>query len=370
MDILKKFNSIDLYIINELKKIAVNENLNIYLVGGAVRDSLLNIPVKDLDFCLDCDPKEIINLLPFDECSYNKEFKTAKAKYKDKIIDLILIRKEHYKYSGALPKVEMAGLYDDLFRRDFTINSLAYDIKNNKIIDYFSGIDDIINRKIRKIHKNSYNEDGTRIFRGVKYKVRYDFIYEDEEEIKKEIGSQFTSKLSNDRIIKEVILLLKEDKWAEQVLELFYLNILDIDITKFNENYSFLNLQNHEDRLIKLILSVKDIKWINYFIDNSIINIKLRKAILNFAEKKILNNLILSKSNYQIYSVLNRLTPYDFKLLMSDDKVFFKVINYNKNLSAVSSSLSGEKLKLSGFNGKDIGDIIKKDLKFKLNTLV
>ncbi|MDV3427692.1 MAG: CCA tRNA nucleotidyltransferase [Bacillota bacterium] len=370
MDILQKLDYDNLYIINELKKIAVKQNINIYLVGGAVRDSLLGIPVKDLDFCLDRDPDEILDLLPFDEFSYNKEFKTAKARYKDKIIDLILMRKEYYKYSGALPKVEKAGLYDDLFRRDFTINSLAYDIKNNKIIDYFSGIDDIINKKIRKIHINSYNEDGTRIFRGIKYKVRYDFIYEDEEEIKKEIRSHFLSLLSNDRIVKEILLLIKEDKWADQVLELSYLKIVDIDIDKFNESYSFLNLENHEDRLIKLILCIKDIEILNYFIDNSIINKKLRKAVSNFAEKEILKKLILCSSNYQIYSVLNRLTAYDFKFLMSDDKVLYKVINFNKNLLSFSSSLSGQDLELLGYKGKEIGDIIKRDLKFRLNTLV
>ncbi|MFA6940314.1 MAG: CCA tRNA nucleotidyltransferase [Clostridiaceae bacterium] len=370
MDILQKFDSCSLYIINELKKIAISQNINIYLVGGAVRDSILNIPVKDLDFCLDCDPKELLPKLPFDKYLYNKEFKTAKVKYKDKIIDLILMRKEYYNYSGALPKVEKASLYDDLFRRDFTINSLAYDIKNNNIIDYFSGIDDIINRKIRKIHKNSYNEDGTRIFRGIKYKVRYDFVYEDEEEIKKEVRSKFTSILSNDRIVKEILILLKEDKWTKQVLELSYLNILDLDIIKFNENYSFLNLQNHEDRLIKLILCIKDIHKINYFIDNSIINKKLRKAILNFVEKEILKSLILSNNNYQIYSILSKLTPYDFKFLMSDDKVLYKVINFNKNLVSLSSSLSGQDLKLLGYKGKEIGDIIKRDLKFRLNTLV
>lgn len=370
MDILHKFDSDNLYIINVLKKIAVSFNINIYLVGGAVRDALLNVTLKDLDFCLNCDPKDILSSLPFHEYSYNKEFKTAKVKYKNKIIDLIFIRKEQYLYNGALPKVEEGNLYDDLYRRDFTINSLAYDIKNENVIDYFSGIDDIRNKKIKKIHENSYAEDGTRIFRAVKYKARYGFSYGDEEEIKEEIKTQFLSLLSNDRIVKEMLMLLKEDSWIDDIIELSNLNIIDIDRAKLKENYSQLNLEDYEDRLLKLILCINDKKWMKYFTYNSIINKSLRAAILNFTEKKVLSNLIDSESNYEIYSILNKLNLYDYKFLMSENKVMYKVINYNKNLSVVSPSISGQDLVSYGYKGKEIGKIIKDNLKFRLNTLV
>jgi tRNA nucleotidyltransferase/poly(A) polymerase len=370
MDILQKFESDNLYIINVLKKIALSLNINIYLVGGAVRDALLNVPLNDLDFCLDCDPKDILKLLPFHDYSYNEEFKTAKVKYKNTIIDLIYIRKEHYTRSGSLPKVEKGNLYEDLYRRDFTINALAYDIKNQNIMDFFSGLDDLKNKKIKKVHEGSFSEDGTRIFRAVKYKVRYGFLYEDEEEIKKEIKTGFLSLLSNDRIIKEVLLLLKEENWPDAIIELSNLNIMGIDKTKLKKNHYQFDLKNYDDRLLKLILCISDKKYLQYFIENSIINKKLRTAILNFAENKLLNNLIASESNYEIYSILNKLTSYDFKLLMSENITMYKVINYIKNLSSVTPSISGQELASGGYKGKKIGEIIENNLRFRLNTLV
>ncbi|MEO0202387.1 MAG: hypothetical protein ABIL37_01525 [candidate division WOR-3 bacterium] len=157
--------------------------MKLYFVGGYVRDKLLKIDSKDIDIVL--VPEKDVNL-EFEEAinmfsmqGYNLVFKsqfyTAKFKKDDITLDLTVSRKERYKYNGSLPIIEVSNsIYDDLKRRDFTINAIAMDLNNN-IIDIFNAKEHL--RKKVLVPINSLLDDPTRIFRGIRYARRLSLKY-------------------------------------------------------------------------------------------------------------------------------------------------------------------------------------------------
>lgn len=186
MNILKSFTKGEIAIIEAIRDLCIKKGVKAYIVGGAVRDAILKNKIKDIDICVNYNPNSIVTQLKgIKYYKYYKNFQTAAVTFQNGVcIDLIRCRKEYYKRHGDLPKVEPSDIYDDLYRRDFTINSLAYDIVGNSILDIYGGIGDIKNKVLKKIHFNSYREDPTRIFRAVKYCVRYGFYLEDKWEKK------------------------------------------------------------------------------------------------------------------------------------------------------------------------------------------
>jgi len=148
----------------------------IYEVGGSVRDRLLNIPRKDKDLLITGLPIElIVNLIK----QYGKTILAGKSfgviKFsphieKDVTIDIAIPRKE---VSTGVGHRDFTVEYDpdlpieqDLARRDFTINAMAYDIEKGEIIDPFGGKEDLRNKIIRVVFPQAFAEDPLRLLRG------------------------------------------------------------------------------------------------------------------------------------------------------------------------------------------------------------
>ncbi|MTK12296.1 MAG: CCA tRNA nucleotidyltransferase, partial [Clostridiaceae bacterium] len=231
MDILNSYNKKQIDVINIIKDLCKSCDIQAYIVGGAVRDSILGKSTKDIDICINKDPKIVIDNLSFvKKYEYHSQFQTSTIEFNNGIvIDLIRCRKETYEKNGSLPIIEPSCIEDDLFRRDFTINSLAYDIINNEIIDLFNGLLDLRNRQLKKIHSNSYAEDPTRIFRAIKYSVRYGLELQDKNEIIRSINKGDINTISSDRIIKELFLMCGEDNWIENLALCNELGVLKLE---------------------------------------------------------------------------------------------------------------------------------------------
>ncbi|HEY9886111.1 MAG TPA: poly-A polymerase, partial [Vampirovibrionales bacterium] len=161
-----------------LSEIARNNNQSIYLVGGAVRDFLLNKRNFDIDIICDMGAIELAKKLEeegFAEIkSLHKDFGTAKVIIKEnkQEIDIATTRSETYSEPGALPKTHYpTSIQKDLSRRDFTINAIALKIENKEIefIDPFDGRADLRAGIIQVLHSKSYYEDPTRIFRAIRF---------------------------------------------------------------------------------------------------------------------------------------------------------------------------------------------------------
>ncbi len=101
----------------------------------------------------------------------HQRFGTAKLSSRDFQFDLAGTRRETYPHPGSLPQVQPATLVEDLARRDFAINAFAMQLapESGEIIDPFRGIDDLRSGLIRVLHERSFQDDATRMLRGVRY---------------------------------------------------------------------------------------------------------------------------------------------------------------------------------------------------------
>lgn len=155
---------------------------NVYLVGGLVRDVLLRRENLDVDIVIEGDgikfAQEFAEHYDARVRSHPK-FGTAVLIFSDGFkVDVATARMEYYESPGAPPIVETSSLKLDLYRRDFTINTLA--IKLNKrsygtLIDYFGAQEDIKEKVLRVLHNLSFVEDPTRVLRAIRFEQRFGF---------------------------------------------------------------------------------------------------------------------------------------------------------------------------------------------------
>jgi tRNA nucleotidyltransferase (CCA-adding enzyme) len=198
-------------------EMAQKQQQRLYLVGGVVRDLLLERSNCDLDVVVEGDAvglaREIAQRRRA-QITVHSRFGTAKLRWNERSVDLATARAETYARPGALPAVRPGTISDDLSRRDFTINAMAIELSPNRfgdIIDPHGGRQDLNNRLIRVLHDKSYIDDATRIWRALRYEQRLDFRLElATEELLKQCTA-WLGTVSGDRIRHELELVLKEE---------------------------------------------------------------------------------------------------------------------------------------------------------------
>jgi tRNA nucleotidyltransferase (CCA-adding enzyme) len=180
---------------------------HLYVVGGAVRDLLLaesatgSLMITDIDLVVDgfhqaADvgagvelAKALQEIYPGARLEIHGAFQTAALLWhKDPELDSLWMdiataRTEFYPYPAANPEVEASSIRQDLYRRDFTINALALRLTSprpGELLDFFGGLIDLQAQQIRVLHPNSFIEDPTRIYRGVRFAVRFGFAIEEQ----------------------------------------------------------------------------------------------------------------------------------------------------------------------------------------------
>ncbi len=199
-----------------------------YLVGGCVRDILRGEENFDIDIVVEGDGIAFAKKLGGNigaKVKAHHRFGTAQvilpedsllvARYSLLKIDVATARTEYYESPAALPMVEVSSIKKDLYRRDFTINTLA--IKLNKkdfglLIDFFGGQRDLKDKAIRVLHNLSFIEDPTRAFRAIRFSERFGFKLTKHTEnlIKSAIRMNIFEKLSGTRLYDELMLTLNE----------------------------------------------------------------------------------------------------------------------------------------------------------------
>ncbi|HBL29745.1 MAG TPA: polya polymerase, partial [Acidobacteria bacterium] len=154
----------------------------VYLVGGFVRDLLLERENRDLDLVVEGDGLDFAARLARavdGRVREHRAFLTAVVIDPDGLhIDVATARSEFYRAPAALPEVQMSALRQDLFRRDFTINTLAIRLgpdETPELIDYFGGRNDLKERTLRVLHSLSFIDDPTRVLRAVRLEQRLGF---------------------------------------------------------------------------------------------------------------------------------------------------------------------------------------------------
>lgn len=206
-------------LLSELGELAQKENLHVYLVGGFVRDLLMNHRNLDIDLVVEGDgvafAKKIVKSME-GRLTYHEKFGTAVVILPDDFrIDVASARTEVYEKPAALPKVKPGTLREDLFRRDFTINAMAIALNTprfGELIDYFGGKEDISKRQIAVLHERSFIDDPTRLFRAVRFEQRYGFRISPSTEklAHSALKANLLKELTGVRLRDEVISLLLE----------------------------------------------------------------------------------------------------------------------------------------------------------------
>ncbi len=164
-----------------------DKNIEIYLVGGFVRDLIINRTSKDIDFLTIGKPYDLVSFLSkkIKNSSYSiyKNFGTASLKFKDYIFEFVGSRKESYSIDSRNPNIKMGSFKDDIKRRDFTINSLSISLNKNDfglVIDLFDGKKDLKNKIIKTCLEPeiTFKDDPLRMLRAVRFATQLSFDIE------------------------------------------------------------------------------------------------------------------------------------------------------------------------------------------------
>jgi len=232
---------------------AHNRRDALYIVGGFVRDLMLDRPSLDFDLVVEGDAIALARNLAHNfggRVTSHARFGTAKWIIADvreelanhlldaypvgearsgsetpselpKTLDLITARTEFYAHPTALPTVERGSIKLDLHRRDFTINTLALRLDGHhygELHDYWGGLNDLHHGMVRVLHSLSFVDDPTRILRAVRFEQRFGFNIEARTLELLEEATSLLDRVSGDRIRHELNYILKEER-APQMLE-------------------------------------------------------------------------------------------------------------------------------------------------------
>jgi tRNA nucleotidyltransferase (CCA-adding enzyme) len=258
----------------ELIQRAANEayaqHMAVYIVGGFVRDLLLERPSLDFDIVVEGDAIALGKSLAKvhgGRVTSHARFGTAKWFLpKDasggslpEFLDLISARTEFYEHPTALPTVERGSIKLDLHRRDFTINTLALRLDGRhygELHDYWGGLADLERGLVRVLHSLSFVDDPTRLLRAVRYERRYDFAIEARTRELMEQASPLLEKLSPERVRHELDLILDEPNVVPMLQRLSELGLLKAIDPSLSFRSS--DLDGLEEPLPEMFSSIRD----------------------------------------------------------------------------------------------------------------
>ncbi len=245
-------------LLREIGELAAQRDMDAYVVGGFVRDLLLGTPTLDIDVVVEGNgvafAKELAELWGAG-LTIHERFLTATLHWEHQLkppseslhahtqarphacmptrLDIAAARKERYPQPAMLPEVEPATIFEDLWRRDFSINAMAICISPDKfgeLVDPTGGHEDLRQGLIRVLHEKSFVDDPTRIFRAVRYEQRFDFKIERKtlQLICRARDESFLTKLSRDRVKHELWRILQERNPVKPIRRLKQLGVLTL----------------------------------------------------------------------------------------------------------------------------------------------
>ncbi len=266
-------------ILKTIGKVASEIGYDAYVAGGFVRDLFLYRSNEDLDIVIEGDgilfAKKYAGLSGARIHAYEK-FGTAVIIFPDGFkIDVASARLEYYKFPAALPVVEMSSIKLDLFRRDFTINTLAVQLNPDKfgtLIDFFAAQKDIKKRVIRVLHNLSFVEDPSRVFRAIRFEQRFGFSVGKVTArlIENAVKMNFFRRLSGRRVFAELRQVFEEENPTPAILRMQDYNLFTVIHPSMVLNNELKSLFSS----VKTVLSWYDLlfftetymKWAVYFL--------------------------------------------------------------------------------------------------------
>ena len=380
-------------------QLIIDNGYECYLVGGAVRDYLINVDNKDFDFCTN---------IPF-------------TKLRELIPNIIIMKENNHRNTAVIRSegldIEFStyrgkDLKEDLFNRDFTINAIAVDLNGN-IIDYYSGIDSINNKTITLVDPlgTGFINDPLRILRAIRLALKYNFKIDSNTKKQMIDKKKLLNNVAPERIfeeLKKIIVLDNVDKYMDEYKEIFFEIIPELkECDGFNQynDYHIYDVYTHTFNVVKnapknvylrLAAIFHDIgkpktfeldeEQVGHFLGHSNISADIFKKFadkykLDNKTKKIVSDLVLfhendlSIKNNKIYNFykkfnMNRIEMlFDLKIadVMSQNSKYIDRIENLKKIETkyikvrekyTSITYSGNDLISLGYNGKEIGVIL------------
>ncbi len=251
---------------------------SVYAVGGFVRDLLLKVENFDVDIVVEGDgirfAEEFEKKFPC-RIRTHKKFGTAIILFPDGLkVDVATARWEVYDSPAALPTVESASIKMDLYRRDFTVNTLAIQLNPKafgELIDFFGGVKDVKEKTIRVLHNLSFVEDPTRVFRAIRFEQRFGFQIGKHTQnlMRNAVKVGFLERLSGGRVLSELILILQEEDPLPALKRMRDFNLFHFlhPGLKFDEHAEVLCEQIHHviAWFDLLFLEQRNERWLIYF---------------------------------------------------------------------------------------------------------
>ena len=388
-----------LHMLRDLGSIAEGMGVNAYIVGGFARDIFLRRNNFDIDVVIEGDgiafARKVIAKDKKARVKIHKTFGTAVIIFPDGFkVDVASARLEYYAHPAALPQVEMSSIKLDLYRRDFTINTLAIRLNPpffGELIDFFGARKDIKQKTIRVIHNLSFVEDPTRILRAIRFEQRFGFHIGKltQSLIENAVKFNFLERLDGRRLLSELILILQEDEVILSLVRMRELNIVQFIHPKF----TFDDSKRALCETIRDVISWYELsfledtyeRWKIYFLalleglnKSEMVNLckrlsmpeKEQKEMLHNREqtKNVLSKMVKQKSlkNSELYHLFNSLSTECLIYLMA--KVTKR--EAKKALSTFLSQLRHATVETKGEDLKKLGFPPGKIYKKILDTLL
>ncbi len=389
--------------LSAIGKVADGIGCPAFVVGGFVRDLFLYRTNEDIDIVIEGDgiafARKFAKLEGARIHAYAK-FGTAVIIFPDGFkIDVASARMEYYKFPAALPIVEMSSIKLDLFRRDFTINTLAIRLNARKfgtLIDFFSAQRDIKEKSIRVLHNLSFVEDPSRVFRAIRFEQRFGFSIGKLTSglIVNAVKMDFFKRLSGKRVFAELRHILEEDNPTPAMIRLHEYNLLKVVHPSIALDKELISLFNSVKKVLSwydlLFLEESYMKWAVYFLaltrhcdretaegicSRFELTPRHQKIFCNerFAADRCLTGLERNPAvkNSKLY---NELTGYKTELVLymmaatDQERVKRSISQYITGLRYVHIALKGKDLKKMGLApGPIYREILQAVLEAKLN---
>lgn len=265
--------------LKDLGEVGDQLDLPVYAVGGFVRDLLLGMGNSDIDVTIEGDGilfAETFAGLHKCRVKSHHKFGTAVIIFPDGLkVDVASTRLEYYASPGELPTVERSSLKMDLYRRDFTINTLA--IRLNRadfgvLTDFFGAHRDIREKVIRVLHNLSFVEDPTRVFRALRFEQRLGFHIAKHTEnlIKNAVKMNFLNKLGGKRLLTELVYILREKEPLLAIDRMASLGLLQFIHPELKITAETRNVLEETEKILSwfdlLFLERRYEKWVVYFL--------------------------------------------------------------------------------------------------------
>jgi len=367
--LMKRLRSVIQNLFQKIGQVGDSLGYSVFVVGGFVRDLLLEKENLDIDIVVVgdgvCFANEFTNRIG-GHCKTHQRFKTAVITFPPLLkgegwgegstpygfkIDIATARREHYEHPAALPRVEKSPIIEDLLRRDFTINAMAIQINEKdygRLIDFAGGEIDIKNRIIRVLHAKSFIDDPTRIFRAIRLETRLDFHLDSLTKdliLEATINEPLFNRLANQRVMNELILILDDEKPQIAIRRLGELGVLKYihpSITFTKRLHNLFEKVMESLFYFELIINKQEAAplatvehWLIYFlalVDNlktkQVEDITLYLKFTNSQQKKVINGKKDAARTINYLRLKENLNPRDiYKLLnkMSIEVLIFVV---------------------------------------------